>query len=305
MYYKVMYSVKTRIVLSILLLASFGIAETPSYQLLTFPFSNRSASMGGGRAVDASGNIDIHGNPASASFIDGLQAQVGYVNHLLGIQGFSAGGTLPLERHRITGEFAYFDYGLFEKTDIVGTNQGTFGYHELAIGAGYAFVFSEKIRLGGRVGRFARVADGSSSGDFYYDLGGVYHNQDDSLTVGVYLASMALGESDETMPTRLHVGTSKILSHLPLRLNLEGIYGFNEEIRFALGGEVFVHPNFTIRLGVNSNRFDLQTGVTESDFIAGASGGFAINWQGMQIESAIQSFGAAGLINQISISYRL
>lgn len=287
------------------MLASAALAETPSHQLLTYPFSNRSAAMGGSGAVDASGNIDIHGNPASASFIEGLQGQVGFVNHLVGIQGFAAGGVLPMERHRISAELIYFDYGIFNKTDIVGNSQGTFGYHELAAALGYAFKFSEGIRLGGRVGRFARLADGNSDGEFYYDLGGVYHDQEDSLTVGVYLASVALGESEEAFPTQLHIGSSKILSHLPLRLNLEGIYGFNEQISLVLGAEILIHPNFRVRLGMNSNRFDLQTGVTESDFIAGASGGFAIEWQGMLIESATQSFGAAGWISQISIGYHL
>ncbi len=305
MYYKVMNFTNTRILLSLLLLVGVAMAETPSHQLLTYPFSNRSAGMGGGRAVDASGNLDIQGNPASASFIQGLQGQVGFVNHLVGIQGFAGGGVLPLERHRISAELIYFDYGLFDRTDVVGTNQGTFGYHELAAALGYAFKFSEGFRLGGRVGRYTRVADGSTFGDFYYDIGGIYHNQDDSLTIGVYLASVALGESGETLPTQLHIGSSKILSHLPLRLNVEGIYGFNDQIRFTLGGEILVHPNFRVRLGVNSNRFDLQTGVTESDFIAGASGGFAIDWQGMLIESATQSFGAAGWVSQISIAYRL
>ncbi|MCF7922024.1 MAG: hypothetical protein K9M55_04915 [Candidatus Marinimicrobia bacterium] len=296
--------INSRIVLG-LLLTAVALAETPSHQLLTYPFSNRSAAMGGSRSVDPSGQIDIQGNPASASFVQGLQGQVGFVNHLVGIQGFSAAGLLPLERHRISAELIYFDYGLFDKTDIVGTNQGTFGYHELAAALGYAFKFSEGIRLGGRVGRFTRVADGSTGGDFYYDLGGVYHNQEDSLTIGVYLASVALGENDESFPTQLHIGSSKILSHLPLRLNLEGIYDFNDQIRFALGGEILLHRNFRVRLGVNSNRFDLQTGVTESDFIAGTTGGFAIDWQGMLIESATQSFGAAGWVSQISIAYRL
>mgnify|MGYP002640117969 CR=1 FL=1 len=305
MYYKVMNLFITKATLSLLLLASAALAETPSHQLLTYPFSNRSAAMGGSGAVDASGNIDIHGNPASASFIEGLQGQVGFVNHLVGIQGFAAGGVLPMERHRISAELIYFDYGIFNKTDIVGNSQGTFGYHELAAALGYAFKFSEGIRLGGRVGRFARLADGNSDGEFYYDLGGVYHDQEDSLTVGVYLASVALGESEEAFPTQLHIGSSKILSHLPLRLNLEGIYGFNEQISLVLGAEILIHPNFRVRLGMNSNRFDLQTGVTESDFIAGASGGFAIEWQGMLIESATQSFGAAGWISQISIGYHL
>jgi len=305
MYYMVMNFINTRILLSLFLLVGVVMAETPSHQLLTYPFSNRSAGMGGSRAVDASGNLDIQGNPASASFVQSLQGQVGFVNHLVGIQGFAGGGVLPLERHRISAELIYFDYGLFDRTDVVGTNQGTFGYHELAAALGYAFKFSEGFRLGGRVGRYTRVADGSTFGDFYYDVGGIYHNLEDSLTIGVYLASVALGESGESLPTQLHIGSSKILSHLPLRLNVEGIYGFNDQIRFALGGEILVHPNFRVRLGMNSNRFDLQTGVTESDFIAGASGGFAIDWQGMLIESATQSFGAAGWVSQISIAYRL
>ncbi len=292
-------------VLMTLLLVTAVFPETPSHQLLTYPFSNRSAAMGGSRAVDASGNIDIQGNPASASFVEHMQGQVSFVDHLVGIKGYTAAGIIPMQRHRIIGEMIYFDYGSFDKTDVLGSNQGNFGYHELATSMGYAFTFSEMVRLGGRVGRYQRVADGTSMGDFYYDLGAVYHKPLDSLTVGVYLASDAIGEPEESFPTQLHVGTSKILSHLPLRLNLEGIYGFNDLVRFSLGAEVLLHTSFKVRLGVSSNRFDLQTGVTESDFIAGTSAGFAIDWQGMLIESATQSFGAAGWVSQLSLAYRL
>jgi len=292
-------------VLIILCLATIAWAETPSYQLLSYPFSSRAAAMGGSRSVDASGNFEFQGNPAGTSFIEGVQGQVGMVNHLVGIRGYSAGGVLPMDRHRLSAELIYFDYGSFVKTDINGNSTSTFGYHELASSLGYAFKFSEIIRLGGRVGRYQRVADSQSQGDFYYDLGAVYHQALDSLTVGVYLASVGLGETEENFPTQLRVGSSKILSHLPLRLNLEGIYNFDELLQFALGAEIFVHPSFAVRLGLNSNRFDLQTGVTESDFIAGATAGFAINWQGMVIESATQSFGAAGWVSQMAISYHL
>ncbi len=305
MYIRVMKNRCIKIALVLLWSMSTVFSETPSYQMLTFPFSNRSAAMGGTRAVDPSGNIDIQGNPASASFVKTIQGQVGFVNHLVGIKGYSSAGVLPMDRHRISGELIYFDYGLFDKTDILGNTQSSFGFHDLSTALGYAFEFSDAIRLGGRVGRILRLADGRSQGEFYYDLGGIYHNEVDSLTIGVYLASMALGEGEETFPTQLHIGTSKILSHLPLRLNLEGIYGFNDLIRFAIGAEILLHPNFNVRLGINSNRFGLQTGVTEQDFIAGASAGFAIDWQGMLIESATQSFGAAGWVSQISLSYRL
>ncbi len=305
MYAKVMKSQYLKSALLLLIMVATVFSETPSYQLLTFPFSTRAAAMGGTRAVDPSGNLDIQGNPADASFVESIQVQAGYVNHIVGIRGYSTAGVLPMERHRLTGELIYFDYGLFDKTDIFGNTQSTFDYHELAAALGYAFKFSEAIRLGGRVGRFQRVADASSHGEFYYDLGAVYHKELDSLTFGVYLASAKLGESEEPFPTQLRIGSSKRLSHLPLRLNLEGIYGFDELLRFSLGSEILIHPSFNVRLGINSNRFDLQTGVTEADFIAGASAGFSIAWQGIYIESATQSFGAAGWISQISLTYRL
>jgi len=305
MYSRVMNSQKTKFIILYLSVITLSFAETPSYQLLTYSFSNRAAAMGGARASDPSGNMDIQGNPAGTSFIKSTQLQAGLVNHLVGIKGYSAGIVVPIERHRLSFESIYFDYGLFDKTDVRGLTSGTFGFHELSSALGYAFKFSPAIRLGTRVGRFQRTADQISQTDFYYDLGAVYHKEEDSLTVGVYLASAALGESEEAFPTEVRVGSSKILSHLPLRLNLEGIYAFDDQIRFAVGAEILVHPNFTVRLGMNSNRFDLQTGISESDFIAGASGGFALNLRGMLIESATQSFGAAGWVSQMSISYHL
>ena len=288
--------------LALLLLAQ-SFAETPAHQILNYPFSNRSAAMGGTRAVDPSGALDINGNPANISFASRMSGQFGVINHLVGIRGYSAMGALPMDRHRISAELIYFDYGLFDKTDIFGNNESTFGFHDLASSLGYAFIFSDRVRLGARLGRHLQVADGHSRGDLYYDLGAVYHNQEDSLTFGVYFAALPLGESGEKFPSELRVGTSKILSHLPLRLNVDGIYAFNDQFHFALGGEILIHPQFRIRLGLNSNRFDLQTGVTESDFIAGMSGGFAINTNRLLIEMAGQSLGAAGWVNQLSISF--
>ena len=293
------------ILLSLSLLISVAHAETPSYQLLSYPFSSRSAAMGGTRAVDPSGTLEINGNPASFSFLESIQGQFGTINHLVGIRGYSVLGVIPIDRHRLSAELIYFDYGLFDKTDIYGNNQSTFGFHELASSIGYSFTFSEMIRLGGRLGRYQRQADGSTSADFFYDLGAVIHNHEDSLSVGIYLSSIPIGDPTESFPSELRVGTSKILSHLPLRLNIDGVYGFNGLFYFSAGGEILVHPQFRIRLGANSNRFDLQTGVTESDFVAGMSAGFALEWDRALMEMAAQSFGAAGWVNQLSISFKL
>ena len=305
MYDKVVKNRCFQILIVLLTAVAVLFAETPAYQLLGYSFSARTAAMGGTQAVDPSGYLDLQGNPAGSSFVKEVQTQVGFVNHLAGINGYAMAGVIPLERHRLSAELVYFDYGIFDKTDVNGVSSGTFGYHELASSLGYAFTFSEAIRLGGRVGHLQREADTRSQGDFYYDLGAVYHKPLDSLSVGVYLASAALGNPEEILPTRLVFGTSKILSHLPLRLNLDGSYGFDEQLQFALGAEIFLHPSFKVRLGVNTRRFDLQTKVAESDFVAGVSAGFALEWQGILIESAMQSYGAAGWISQLSLSYRL
>jgi len=305
MYLKVMTQFKFKILLASLLFIGQLVADTPAHQILNYPFSNRSAGMGGTRAADPSGALDINGNPATSSFVQLMAGQFGVINHLVGIRGYSAMGVIPMDRHRLSAELIYFDFGQFERTDVFGNNQSTFGFHELASSLGYAFIFSDKVRLGARVGRYLQVADSQSKADLYYDLGAVYHNQADSLTVGLYLAGLPLGDPGESFPTELRIGSSKILSHLPLRLNVDGIYAFNQQFHFALGGEILIHPQFRVRLGLNSNRFDLQTGVTESDFIAGMSGGFAINSNRLLIEMAGQSFGAAGWVSQLSISFHL
>jgi len=287
------------------LIISSVLAETPSYQILNYPFSSRSASMGGGRSVDPGVGLDIQGNPAGLTFSRRSLIQAGVVNHLVGIKGYSAAGMIPLERHRLSIESVLFDYGEFKETSVTGVNTGSFGFQELSLGLAYAFEFSKYISLGTRVGHYSRTVDAESSADMYYDIGGVYHKQEDSLSVGIFLSASPLGESQETMPRQLRLGSSKVLSHLPLRLNVEGIYAFDKKLRFALGAEVLLHPSFRLRLGLNSNRFDFQTGVSESDFVAGAAGGFVVDWNGILIESATQSFGGIGWVSQMSLSYRL
>lgn len=303
MYLKVMPLLKT--ILSLLVISTSVVAQTASYQILTFPFGSRSAAMGDTRAADPSGSLDINSNPANTSFIERTQSQASYINHLVGIKGYAVMGALPMDRHRLSGEVIYFDYGLFDETDVSGNTLSTFGFHELSSAFGYSFVFSETIRMGGRLGSYQRFADGDSQSDLYYDLGAIYHDDEDSLTVGLYIASVGVGDSHETFPTELRLGSSKILSHLPLRLNVEGVYALEDRFHFSAGGEILIHPRLRVRLGIHSNRFDLQTGVTASDFIAGSTGGLVLVWDDFQIDMAAQSFGAAGWINQLTIAFQL
>lgn len=291
--------------LALLIATGSSHAETPSYHLLTYPFSVRAAAMGGTMAAHDADAIDVNANPAAYSFTQTIQAQAGFVNHLAGIQGFTTAGVLPLEAHRLFGEVVYFDYGLFNGADEFGKNTGTFGYHEIAFQAGYAYSFSEQIRLGARLGLYQRVADGMTHSRSFTDVGAMYHSAEDSLTLGVMVSNLSVDDSGESTPATLRLGSSKVLTYLPLKLNLDAEYRDEEDWLIAIGGEVLVHPQFRLRLGINTRRFDLQTAVTREDFLAGGSLGFIISWQGIVFESAIQSFGAAGTVSQLSLAYQL
>ena len=259
--------------------------------------------MGGTNAAHDLSTLDINGNPATYTFSSDLQGQAGFVNHLVGIKGFASAGVLPLEDHRLFGEMVYFDYGLFDRTDVYGNTAGTFGFHEIAFQAGYAYRVSERIRLGARLGLFQRTADTHTHRRLFSNFGAVYYSAEDSLTIGLYISNLAFDEIEEEAPTALRIGTSKILTYLPLKLNLDGEYSLNEDWLIAIGGEILVHPQFRLRLGINTRRFDLQTGVTREDFLAGATGGFVLEWQGILVESAVQSYGAAGIVSQLSLGY--
>jgi len=277
--------------------------ETPAFQVLEYPFSPRAMAMGDTRAVNVTPSLEAAGNPAALTFTSDLQGKVGLVNHLVDIKGYSAIGVLPLENHRISGEMVYFDYGLFDRTDAFGNPTGSFGFHELSLQMAYAYSITDRWRLGTRAGWVQRVADNTTSGQGILNFGALYHLAEDSLTVGVLVSNLAVDEGSDELPTAIRVGTSKILTYLPLRLNLETDYRLADNWLLALGGEILLHPQFTLRLGINSNRFDLHTGVSASDFLAGVSGGFFVEWMGLQVEMAAQSFGAAGFISQAALAY--
>ena len=82
---------------------------------------------------------------------------------------------------------------------------------------------------------------------------------EDSPDVGEFMVSNLSWKKEEATPTALRVGSSKILTYLPLRSILMQNTGTQEDWLIAIGGEVLIHPQFRLRLGINTRRFDLQT----------------------------------------------
>ena len=109
----------------------------------------------------------------------------------------------------------------------------------------------------------------------------------------------------DELPTTLVVGTSTQLQYLPARINLDGRYDIQKHWFLATGIDFSLNNYLNLRLGINSNRFDLQTNVLRSDFIAGGTGGFSLKVKNFLFELAFQSFGGAGVIQQMSLAVKL
>lgn len=280
-------------------------AATPSYGLLTYPFNTRSAAMGGTYASDGDHQFQLFTNPASVALTQNLHAQAGSVRHLAGIQGVGLGGVLPVERHRFFGEATYFNHGLFDRTDETNTVTGTFGFHELYIGGGYAIDILPHFALGGRTGLYYLAVDNESRQAWVSSAGGMYHTRDDSTTIGIALMNFGADHGADELPTTVAVGGSQRLMYLPARINIDAQINQQKRWRIAVGGEFFLHDNFTLRLGMNSNRFDLQTNILRSDFIAGGTAGFGLTLNNLLFEFALQSFGGAGTIQQMSLAIKI
>jgi len=279
--------------------------ETSAYHLLTFPFNTRSAAMGGTYAGTGDRQFQLFTNPASVALTQNLQAQAVSVPHLAGIQGIGLGGVLPIERHRFFGEATYFNYGTFDQTDETNTVTGTFGFHELYIGGGYACDILPHIALGARTGLYYMAADNESSQTWVSSVGGMFHTRDDSTTIGIVLMNFGTENGADQLPTTLAIGGSQRLMYLPARVNLDAQINQQNRWRVALGGELFVNDYLTLRLGLNSYRFDLQTNVLRTDFIAGGTAGFGLTIKNLGFEFAMQSFGGAGVVQQMSIAFNL
>lgn len=280
-------------------------AATPSYHLLTYPFNTRSAGMGGTYVADGDHQFQLFTNPASVALTESFQMQAGSVRHLAEIQGIGLGGVLPIEQHRFFGEATYFNYGTFDQRDETNTQTGTFGFNELYIGGGYATDVLPHIAFGGRTGLYYLSVDNETRQSWVSSIGGMYHFRDDSTTIGVVLMNAGTSSGSDELPTTLAVGGSQRLMYLPARINVDAQINQQKQWRVAIGGELFFNDYLTARVGLNTNRFDLQTNVLRTDFIAGGTAGFSLNIRNLLFEFAMQSFGGAGIVQQMSLAVKL
>ena len=148
--------------------------------------------------------------------------------------------------------------------------------------------------------------DEYSANAFALDGGFVFENSDLDLTIGGGIFNLgrsnAFITTKDPLPTNFKLGITKLLEHLPLRLNLEGIWLTYGNWKALASGEIIISPNFNLVIGMNSNRLDLDTSALGEDFFSGGSLGFGLMFDEWRVDYAITSYGGAGSIQRFGLS---
>ena len=306
---KIARSVKN-IILPIITLLSFTnliAGERPGLAFLNTEMSARGASLAGAMVAKRG---EVHGlfhNPASLSGLTGITWSANYVNHLLDIGGGNFMLAKELDSGNVGFGLASIEYGSFDRIDDRGTDLGTdFSASDLIISLGYSREISGTISMGTNLKWANSSIDTYSSNAIALDVGFIYYQAERDLSIGGGIfnlgKSTAFIDNSDPLPTNFRLGISKLLAHLPLRVNAEGIWLTYGNWKALASGEIIIAPNVNLIVGLSSNRLDLDTSSLSEDFYSGGNIGLGVKVDKWRIDYALSSYGGAGLIQRFGLS---
>ena len=293
-----------------LTLTTHSFSQTRGFHFLRSPVGARVASMAGAFTAIDNDLFAIASNPAALAGITKKQGTVDYVNSVLDIQSGFGAYIQPLTAGNLALSLFYKDYGSFDKLDEFGNNSGSFSASAVVLTAAFSRQYTKQIWYGAAVKYIHSGIDVYSASGFAFDASLFYHsNLFENLKIGggIYNlgnATSAFIDTREKLPTRVEVGASKELAHLPLRYSLTLRKYFDEDFEFAAGGEFKLSESLFFRLGYNSLGRD-QKLENSSDRFADMSLGFGLIVKKYNIDYAYSSWGTIGSINRFSFTFQL
>ncbi|MCB2204294.1 type IX secretion system protein PorQ [bacterium] len=290
--------------------------ENAVFDFLRMPMNARAAALGNTYLTARNDASMLFSNPGALSSIEGPQASVGFVKHLLDINaGYAVYAQEMKDIGWVSAGITYVNYGSFDETDKFGNTLGSFGASDLALSLGYGNR-TGNLHYGGALKMiYSYIEDYSASG-VAVDAGVSYYIPDQQmvLAAGIFNAGTQIssfGEENETLPFDVRLGIGKKLEHLPLTVMLN-FHKLNEEEddffarfkKFSIGGEFELSSVLLARVGYNNEqRSELKIG--NSAKLAGFSGGFGILISNYVVDYAYNSFGEIGSMHRFSISATL
>jgi hypothetical protein len=288
---------------------------TSVFEFLRNESSSRAAALGGSFVCFAGDPNVIFYNPAAISSFDNKKASVGFLKHLLDVNGGYASYVqyLDILEGWFGGGIQYLNYGNFDQTDNFGNKIGEFSAGDFALILGYARKNIDNLSYGANIKIiYSSISDYSSmalAGDF----GVFYSIPEQMINIGASILSLGSQVSTysnltENLPLDIKIGISKTLEHLPLNINLNfhrlnfSYDNFFERFKaFSLGGEFTLSEYIKFRIGYNNERrLDLKLGTSAG--LAGFSLGLGILIGDYNFDYALSSYGKIGELHRINIT---
>jgi len=142
-------------------------------------------------------------------------------------QNFDSVGTFFLQ-------LQYFDYGEFDRANVIGIRQGTFTGNDMAVNIGYSYRLDSTWSFGATMKVINSVYDSWSSWGLAWDAGVTYQIPKRRIAVALVMKNAGFqlnpyADVKEDLPFELQLGFSNRFEHMPLRwqITLEHLESFD------------------------------------------------------------------------------
>ncbi len=230
-----------------------------------------------------------------------------YMNYLLDFKTGYLGYARLIDKATAIGvSIHYMNYGEFDRLDVQGNQDGTFGASDIAIGLTYAKVLLRGF-YGGFTGKFiSEKIDNYSSAAIAADFGIQYRFGGGRSGLGLAVTNAGVQTKGfskshkDPLPVTVDAGFSHALKGLPLTIAVDLIKPSDNDFFLALGGQFDILKPFMLRLGWSSAGKDFKTG-SDRDNLAGFAGGFGYSYQNYVFDYSYSSYADLGNVHRLTL----
>lgn len=284
-----------------------------TYSFMRNDISARAAGVNGSFVSMTDDPNILFYNPGSLATLRQSRGSVGFLKHLLDVNGGYLSYTRAVEGVGTAGVgIIYLDYGSFTETDESMNILGTFGARDLAFVVGAGRSIDDVTSIGVNVKLLTSSIAEYSSTALAVDAGVLYQIPSENITIGasVLTAGVQLKSYNgikESLPLDVKIGITKRPEHLPVLLNLnfhrlaDRHDSFLDRLAsFSFGAEFLMSESVRLRAGYNNQqRKDLKMGTSAG--LAGISLGGGILFKEYVLDYSFNSFGKVGSLHRISL----
>lgn len=313
-----------------------------SFQNLNAFYHARTIGLGGDLIAVKDGDINLGlSNPA---LINVKMMGRGSINQSV-LSGGANTGSLAygktIKNYYSSLNFRYISYGKMTRTDINGTELGTFSPGDFILGASAVKNINERLHIGATVNLLYSQLDNYTAFGTSLTVGGAYTNDEKRLVVAGVVRNLGVTIKSyigmrEPLPLSVEIGVSKKLEHAPFRFSITGQHlqrwdlsyvdpSAKNEIDPLTGDTIFVQranfaekvarhlrfqtellfgPKFHLRIGFDYQRRK-ELAATNRPGLAGFSFGTGMYFKRFTLDYGWLIYSAAGFQHAIAITIPL